>query len=144
MIGQICDYIHNYFANDGDKHAGEYSIENGSITLPFLLNGQYFRVIGSALNDGVYQYPAYGLSDETFNGEIWAMRVPRDVLQIASEVAEWVEKYGDKAASPFQSENVIGVYNYAKAMGGQGADYGPRSSWHDVFGTRLSRWRKLA
>ena len=72
------------------------------------------------------------------------MKVPKAVVDIAGEIADWVDKYGDKANSPYQSENVIGVYSYTKAMGGQGASYGTKSTWMDVFGARLNPWRKIS
>ena len=133
MIDDICGSIHNYFTGDGDVHRGTFEISGGSIDLPFLAGGQYFRIVGSALNDGVYQYPAQGLSDETFTGEVWAMRVPRAFLRLAEEIVAWQEKYGAAAASPYQSENVIGVYSYTRASGG----------WEGAFRDRLNRWRKL-
>lgn len=145
MLEQICEHIHNYFTEDSDIHAGVFAIEDGVIDLEGLIkNGQYFRIVGSALNDGVYKYPidpeAQALSDEVWVGEIWAMRVPKAVVDISKEVAAWQAKYGAAAASPFQSENVIGVYSYAKSAGIGGADGG---TWENAFRSRLNPWRKL-
>ena len=143
MIDRICGFIHNYFTADADKHAGTYTIENGSITLPFLVVGQYFRVLGSALNDGVHQYPAEDLLDETFEGAIWAMKVPKAVLDIAVEATELEAANADKLNGPYTSESVIGVYSYTKgSAAGGGVD-----EWlfgkDGVFGRRLNQWRKL-
>lgn len=148
MIDRICGHIHNYFTAADDIHTGEYTIANGSISLPFLLNGQYYRIVGSALNDGVYKYPptqTTALHDETFTGEIWAMKVPKAVQDLATEIAAWVTKYGDAVNSPYQSENVIGVYSYTKASAG-GADNGASNgtpTWQSTFGTQLNQWRKI-
>lgn len=140
MIDDICGHIHNYFTRDGDVHRGTFIIEGGALALPFLAAGQHFRIVGSALNDGVYQYPAEGLSDEAFTGEVWAMRPPRAFLQLAEEIALWQQKYGAAAASPYQSENVIGVYSYTRASGGGAAG---SEGWAGAFRGRLDRWRKL-
>lgn len=145
MMDQICAHIHNYFTDPDDIRAGEYTISGGAIVLPFLVPGQYFRILKSALNDGVYQYPAEGLEDETFTGEIWPMKVPKAVREIAAEVEAWQAKYGAAMASPYQAENVIGVYSYTKQGGntsvnGVAADAG---GWQAAFKSRLNPWRKL-
>ena len=149
MIDRICGYIHNYFTAPEDIHSGTYTIENGSIALPFLIVGQYFRIVGSAMNDGVYEYPATDLAAETFTGAIWAMKVPRAVRDIAVEAEALEAKNKDALNSPFQSENVIGVYSYTKTISYQsgGAQTGV-DSWlfgrYGVFGARLNQWRKIA
>lgn len=145
MIDRICGFIHNYFTADADKHAGTYTIENGSITLPFLAVGQYFRIIGSALNDGVYLYgDSSELADETFTGEIWAMKVPRAVRDIATEAAALEAAKGDKLNGPYTSENVIGAYSYTKSSAASGGADGWLFGKDGVFGARLNQWRKLA
>ena len=79
MLTQICQYLRNWFVRD--KYFGNFKIENGVLTyadgtaLP-LLNGQYFRIVGSILNDGVYQ-TGEALADEEFNGAVWSMAIPR-------------------------------------------------------------------
>ena len=141
MIDQICAHIHNYFTDPEDIRAGDYAISGGAIDLPFLMNGQYFRIVGSTLNDGVYQYPAEGLLDERFTGEIWPMKVPRDLRALAVEIALWKEKYGAAAASPYQSESFDG-YSYTKASAGNGQT-GGADAWMSIFAPRLNAWRKL-
>lgn len=147
MIDRICGFINNFFTSDDDRHPGEYTIANGALELPFMLEGQYFRIVGSALNDGVYRYPvtaATGLSDETFTGEVWAMKVPKAFIDVCDKIKDWEDKYGDAASSPYQSENVIGVYSYTKAIGSQNGVYGVKAGWQDIFGGELNRWRKIA
>lgn len=39
-------------------HPGTYTIKNGKIEIPFLKDGQYFRIIDSVFNDGLHQYKA--------------------------------------------------------------------------------------
>lgn len=55
-------------------------MQDGGITLPFLQEGQYFRVVGSVFNDGLYQYPTKDMIDEIFDGAVWALAVPKAVL----------------------------------------------------------------
>lgn len=140
MIERVCEHIHNYFSADEDRRAGTYTIENGVLALDHVVEGQYFRIVGSAFNDGVYIQPADDLIDETFTGEVWAMKPPRDFLRTVEEIEAWEAKYGERVMSPFQSENVIGVYSYAKAAtGGASALTG----WQAAFKARLDRWRRL-
>ena len=149
MIAEICGHIHNWFTADEDRHAGTYAIVGGALVLPFLSDGQYFRIVGSALNDGVYRYPvdpedgAQALADETFTGEIWAMKVPRAFQLLAGEIEAWENQYGAAVSSPYQSESVIGVYSYTKAGAGVGNGGISGASWQSAYKSRLNRWRKL-
>ena len=152
MLGKVCNHVHNFF--EGDAVSGTYTISNGALTLGFLTEGQRFRIVGSALNDGVYTWhaagiknddnnAAAGLQDETFVGEIVPMKVPRDFADLAGEIAAWIAAYGNKVLSPFQSENVIGVYSYTKASAGGAAAGGTSSpTWESVFASRLNPYRK--
>lgn len=144
MLNRICAFIHNYFTASDDVHSGTYTIENGSITLPFLIVGQYFRIVGSAMNDGVYEYPAHDLAAETFTGAIWAMKVPRAVRDIAVEAEALETKYGDGLNGPYTSESVIGVYSYTKAASASDGTDGWLFGKNGVFGARLNQWRKIA
>ena len=53
-IEALCAETHNYF--ETSKEIGDYKIEGGMISLPFLEIGQFFRIVGSKFNDGVYIY----------------------------------------------------------------------------------------
>lgn len=141
MLEQILDYIHNYFVKE--VHNGTYTIASGTLNVDFLLSGQYFRVVGSVLNDGVYKYPATNMTDETFTGYIWAMAVPPSVIALASEIEEWESKYGSVANSPYQSES-FGGYSYTKASTSNSNGSNAVSDWRSVFGNRLNHWRKIS
>ena len=145
MIDQICAHVHNYFTDPDDIRAGDFTISDGTIDLPFLVPGQYFRIVNSMFNDAVWQYPPDGMTDETFTGEIWPMKLPRAFLDTVSEIEAWQSKYGAAMASPFQSENVIGVYSYTK-QGGNTSVNGTAAEadgWKSAFRAQLNRWRKL-
>lgn len=143
MIEQICAFIHNFFV--ANVITGTFTISDGSIAVPGLVTGQYFRICGSRLNDGVYQYGMAALTDETFDGEIWDMRPPRSFVRLADEIEAWVEKYGEAVSGPYQSES-FGGYSYSlktgtNASGGQDSNAG---SWQGVFKSSLNQWRKLS
>ena len=152
MLTQICHHIHNYF--ERSRHEGEYTIAGGTITLDFLTVGQRFRILGSAANDGIYTYHAAGtiwdddnskaviLVNETFTGAIIDMGVPREVIELAGEIAAWVTANAQALNSPFTSES-FGGYSYQKASGGAGGTGGV-FSWKDMFRDRLNAYRKIA
>ena len=144
MLTELCAELKNYFLRDreADIHYGSYTISGGSIVLPFLLAGQYFRIVGSVLNDGVYEYPAVGLTDETFAGAVWAMAVPPTVIALADDIEAWNEKNADALASPYTSES-FGGYSYTKASGASSSG-GGAYSWKDQFASRLAKYRRLS
>lgn len=141
MLSEIFAYLKNYFVADGDVHTGRYKISNGKIEpLNFLKDGQYFRIVGSALNDGVYKYGEETLIDENFDGSVWAMRVPADFVILASEIVAWRDKNADTLNSPYQSES-FGGYSYSKGNSASGTGaYG----WQDQFAARLNPYRRLS
>jgi len=85
MLTEVCNFVHNYFEHT--TYRGSFEIVDGNIDLSgMVLKGQRFRIIGSAMNDGIYTYHADGvyndddntaepLLDETFTGN------PARVLQ---------------------------------------------------------------
>lgn len=138
MLTELCGVLRNWF--ETDRISGTYTVENGSITLPFLQNGQFFRVVGSVFNDGVHQYPDYAMADETFDGSIWPMSVPPALICLGEEIKAWQEKNGDIAASPYTSES-FGGYSYSKTTSGSATGAGV--TWQSVFKSRLNQWRKI-
>ena len=139
MLEQVLMHLNNWFLVPGGIHEGTYTIEDGGITLPFLANGQYFRICGSVFNDGLHQYPASDLKAETFDGSVWALAVPQAVIDLASEIEAWQKKNGDASVSPYQSES-FGGYSYSKATDSVS---GGAFTWQIAFRSRLNAWRKL-
>ena len=136
-LTELCGELRNYF--DYDRREGVYTISGGTLTLDGLQHGQYFRIAGSVFNDGVYMYPATGLIDETFDGFIWFMAVPLDVVNMVFDINTWQDKYDAGLAGPYQSES-FGGYSYTKKTGsGPGGEY----TWKDAFKGRMERWRKI-
>lgn len=138
MIGEICAELKNFFSDEGKRRFGEFSISGGTLSdVDFLQNGQYFRVVGSIFNDGVHKWPVDGLIDETFDGAIWPMAVPPDVVQLAADIEEWSKSDAAKP-SPYESES-FGGYTYTRAKNAKGSAV----TWKDEFSSRLDKHRRI-
>ena len=138
MLTEICAELRNWFVVPNGVHIQTYTISGGSIApLDFLQYFQYFRIIGSVFNDGVHQYPVPDLTDEVFNGAVWAMAVPPGLIPLAEEIEEYNKSDAGKA-SQYTSES-FGGYSYTKATDSSGAPIG----WQKAFASRLNKWRKL-
>ena len=138
MLTEICAEIRNYFEVPNGRHFGTFTISGGSIApLDFLQEGQYFRIIGSVFNDGVHKYGEANLTDEKFDGAVWAMAVPPAVVDLSEKIKAYNDSDAGKA-SPYTSES-FGGYSYTKATDASGAPI----SWQKAFASRLAKWRKL-
>lgn len=135
-LTNLCAELRNYF--ETEKRFGTFTISDGSISpSDFLQSGQYYRIAGSVFNDGVHRHPAHDLTDETFDGAVWAMAVPPAVVDLAAKIEEYKKSDAGKP-SPYISEN-FGGYGYTKATDENGLPAGLRS----VFRSELNKWRKL-
>lgn len=141
MLEELMRECRNWFVAPNGVHLGTFTIKDGSVSLPFLVSGQYFRIVGSVFNDGVYQYGAAELADETFDGAVWELLVPPAFLALAEEIQNWRDQYENAANSPFQSESFAG-YSYT-LKGDSNAQGGSAKGWRGAFGSRLANWRKL-
>ena len=137
MLTEILAYLRNDFVRK--IHKGTFEIVGGNLSpLDFLIKNQYFRIVGSVLNDGVYCYgDTLELLDETFTGEIWALAIPSDLLKIADEITDFMAS-DEAKPSAYTAESFDG-YSYTKATDGDGVGV----SWQAVFAKRLRRWRKI-
>lgn len=153
-ITEVCAECRNFFAPASKKvdmtyiHEDTFEISGNSIApLDFIAQGQFFRIVGSAMNDGVYQNTVEGLADltdETFDGAIWEMSVPRAFLSLCADIDAW--RKANEAAdstnmSPFTSESFAG-YSYQKG-GGVSQGTGNAMTWQAQFARRLNAWRRL-
>jgi hypothetical protein len=145
MLNEICGHLHNFFdTRDGefiDRTADTFTISSGVIfPLPSsLIAGQYIRIVGSLLNDGIYLLPSNftisSLVNETFTGVIFGLAIPRDLVTLDSEITAYVAA---NPASGYVSES-FGGWSGTKATGANGAAL----SWESVYAKRLNRWRKI-
>lgn len=141
-LDDYCAELKNYFIADFDKdiHLDKYTISNNSITLDFLDENQYFRIVGSKFNDGVYKYDnELNLIDETFNGAIWAMSIPPQFIEAVSEATTYLTAHPN--AMVLQSES-FGGYSYTRSIGGStalnGFGYLP-----STIADKLNRYRRI-
>ena len=151
MLTEICQYLRNFF--ERDKWHDAFKVAGGVLTyadgaaLP-LMDGQYYRIIGSVFNDGVHKWGDVedALIDEPkFTGSVWPMAVPPDLINLADEIKAWNEKYGGVDStnmSPFSSES-FGGYSYNKAQGFAATGGGMLTSWQSLYAARLAPWRKI-
>jgi hypothetical protein len=141
VLENVLIHLKNWFVIPRGVHEGIYAIKNGNLDLPFLQNGQYYRICGSIFNDGLHKYgdEADKLTDETFSGTVWALAIPKAVVEMAANIEEWQNKNGEAAASPFASES-FGGYSYTKATD---AATGAQATWETVFRAQLNPYRKL-
>lgn len=146
MLTELCKEIKNWF--EYAKFFGTFTIESNVMTGNYSLQeGQYFRIVGSVFNDGVYKFgESLELTDETFTGAVWAMAVPKEVIALAADIKEWADKYqaiDSVAMSPFNSES-FGGYSYSKSSGGSASGNVDLSgTWQGAFADRLNHWRKI-
>ena len=140
MLEQVLSEIHNWFQRE--IVSGTYTIQGGGISLPFLRDGQYFRIMGSVFNDGLHRYgqDMEAMEDETFDGSIWSLAVPKAVVELSKEIAKWQEKFGEIVDSPYTSES-FGGYSYTKNGGAN--ENGGAGGWQAAFRARLNPYRKL-
>lgn len=143
-LTELCQELRNWFVRE--QHRDRYVITGGTLTADFLQDGQYYRIVGSVFNDGVHLYPTERLRDETFDGEVWGMAIPPEVIKLAEDIDAWKTKYmgvDSAVLSPFNSES-FGGYSYTKGSNAQSNNGGSTATgWKAVFASELNRWRKI-
>jgi len=150
-LNEVCLEVNNFFNREQPIFIGDFRISEGKIThtdfLSKIKENQYFRVVGSVFNDGVFKYTQeLNLQDEDFHGALWLMAVPKDFLDLVEEISAWQTANGSAtsaAMSPFQSES-FGGYSYSKSSGGSSAN-GSSSvpTWQNQYASRLKPYRRI-
>ena len=145
MLYEICEHLHNFFdQRDGeyiDRAYDEFTISDGVLSplSSSLIAGQYIRIVGSLLNDGIYLLPddftIAELKDETFTGAVFGLAIPKDLVTLSTEITAYVAA---NPATGYTSES-FGGWSGSRATGASGAPL----SWKTVYGARLNRWRKV-
>lgn len=151
MLTVICQYLKNWFSDDQPKKLGDFQIESGVISTDTgedigLQSGQYFRVIGSVFNDGVWKEGSTsGMVDESFSGAVWLMALPKEIEALDAEMEEWMTKYGGVDSpnlSPYDSESFAG-YSYKKATGSSSSGNNVLNDCFSAFSTRLRLYKRI-
>ena len=138
MLTELCAELRNYFVVS--IHEGRFTIDGGEIApLDFIQENQYFRIVGSVFNDGVYKYTAdLVLTDEIFSGSVWAMAVPPTLIALAEDIKKYNES--DEAKPSAYTSESFGGYSYSKATDENGVAVG----WKKVFASRLKPYRRIS
>lgn len=154
MMTSLCREVRNYFVrSDSDRISGRFSVSGGIVTrldqdgfAP--ADGQYFRIVGSLYNDGVWQNGSQfsdGMTDEVFDGQVWLMAPPKDFTDLADEIEQWIERFGDAALSPYAAES-FGGYSYTlrgTSRRNESARDHEDASWQTAFKRQLSAYRRI-
>ena len=146
MLSELCQELKNWFDRGQPKLYGDFEIADEKITredfLEAIQNNQYFRIIGSVFNDGVYKYTDdLKLVNESFKGSIWLMAIPKEVITLSEDIDKWLAEYSEAVNSPYASES-FGGYSYTKANSGSG-NSSSGLSWQNIFASKLNMWRKI-
>ncbi len=141
-------YVNNRFDRRADGSAvgsasGAFTVSGGTLAIDGLASGQYFWLEGSALNDGLHAYPDTQMADESFEGTVVFLAVPRAFSSICAEIAQWNEDNADAVSGPYQSES-FGGYSYTMAGTSSNGNETPAAAWQSHFGARLRPYRKLS
>lgn len=149
-ITEICMDLHNFFppvsqkANQSYIHRGHFIISGSSIApLDFIKPNQYFRIVNSDMNDGVWQNNPESLKDlidEEFDGEIWAMAVPRHFIALCEEIQKYNAKVDEMALieKGYASES-WGGYSYSLSSSAPAA----MVEWEKRIIKKLNAYRKI-
>lgn len=138
---QLMKLCNNYFYKF--KEEGNFLISDNTIcTRGAYCRGQYIRIIGSVLNDGIYKIARVedntihldeDLSDEMFTGVIVGLGVPKAFI----ELCEAIKKYDEEnKPSDYTSESFTG-YSYTKALNKDGSV----KTGKDIYAKELKAYR---
>ena len=165
-IESLCAETRNWFTDE--PVVSDYTIEGGGLSLPFLSIGQFFRIVGSKFNDGLY---IYGPEGKVYHEVEW--KEPYDAAKTWDSVPKvvWKETAGFALADetfhgaiwPMSvpsafiklAEEVM-EYNksdiskpsvlVSESFGGYSYTKNSNNTdatWQNAFKSKLRRWRKV-
>lgn len=139
---ELLNYLKNYFYKFMVE--GNFIISENKIKIVGnFLQGQYIKIQGSVLNDGVYrinsitnkEIEVIGAENEEFEGIIYSLAIPKQLIELENEIKAYKDK---NKPSSIISES-FGGYSYTLAPSKDGT----KASWKDIFKTELSPYRKM-
>lgn len=165
-IEALCAEVNNY--HETDRIRGKFTIDSGSITLPFLCENQFFRILGSKWNDGVYIYSEYSFIirsstwEEVMKGNLdwgelrkykWGELVEHDLVDEVFDGEIWpmrmprafldlskkIAEYNESDAAKISPFTSENISGYYSYTKASATD----NSWENVFKDSLKRWRRL-
>lgn len=141
MLIDIMRHIKNFFSYSSED--GTFKIENNILTginnKPLV--GQYFALVGSVLNDGVYKATdslkmPEGAKDEVWEGTVYLLRIPREFLTLAEEIKAFNESPTGAASNITSASFGIQSMSFATDANGN------KSGWESTFAKRLNPYRR--
>lgn len=151
----VLGHIHNWFVSEQFDVTVVAGILPASVTNR-MAEGQWYRIEGSYLNDGVHQHPS-DLEVESFSGTLSLLAIPNALMLVIEQIETWIADYDEARSlsadarrkalsSPYQSES-FGGYNYSvrsdlTASSASGGLSGP-NGWKQAFAVDLNQWRKM-
>lgn len=141
-MNDILDYINNYFAVTKEK--ATFNINNNSIIVKEkYLKGQYIKLEGSILNDGIYKVESVGVNtigitgliDEEFEGFIYGLAIPKNIINIANKY----EIQKEEASNSILESESFDNYSYSIAKDTDGQVYNTL----DSFKKDLRKYRQM-
>ena len=146
ILEDILYHIHNWFER-GVIDAKGCQIVDGALPASItadMMEGQWYRIEGSYLNDGLHLHTATDLTDETFDGTVTLLAIPKPLLRLAEEITQWESTNGSLSNGPYASESFGGyTYTLRTDNGAQNGSQG-LSGWRLAFADRLNPWRKIS
>lgn len=144
LLEEVLSHIHNWFKVSEKSTSVE--IADGALPESIasdMLEGQFYRIQGSLLNDGLHRHVANDLEDETFDGTVAYLAIPRPLLYIVFDIQAWNDKNGEAVSGPYASES-FGGYSYTlKTDSSASGASGGLTGWRLAFRERLNPWRKM-
>lgn len=142
MLTAVCRSCNNFFERAVEH--GTFVISGGVLPLdsPPLV-GQYIYVQGSVLNDGIYLVEDNlvtldGAKDETFDGAIVYLAIPKEFIAIAEDAETFQEKVRVAGGGILESES-FGGYSYKMITDASGNV----GTWQSAFASRLHPYRRM-
>lgn len=146
ILEQVLYHLHNWFGRASISATG-CTIADGALPASIassMVEGAWYRIEGSLLNDGLHKHTADNLQDETFDGTITMLAIPKALLLVVEDIGAWQTANGETVDGPYASES-FGGYSYTlRSDGSSGAGGGGLSGWRLAFRDRLNPWRKIA
>lgn len=141
ILMQECN---NYFYKTYEHST--FAIQDGIInsTGKYLV-GQYIKIEGSILNDGVYKIESMNnnkiniteLSNEVFEGCIYGLSVPKGFIELSTKIKQFIDD--PKAKITNLTSESFNNYSYSRGSKQNGANI----TWNDIFIDDIRSYKSL-
>lgn len=130
-VPDVMRHVRNHFPTGRIQES--WQLSGGRLTPSFFLPGEWIAVTGPDAPCGIYCLDENGCipgaADAQWEGAIVLMNPPEDFLRLCDEIAAWVQRHPDPAAT---SER---LGEYSRSSSGDG--------WTQVFASALAPYRRM-